>query len=86
MALDLFSPLKVVSWASAHANCPMRYKINNSDEMVIIFGSGQHEFEFSFDDGAFRALVRLAAEALAEMQARAETESRALTAAGECRT
>lgn len=69
MALDLLSPLKVVSWASAHADCPMRHTINTRDEMVIIFGSGPNEFELSLDSGALRALVRLGAEALAEMAA-----------------
>ena len=67
MALDLFSPLKVVSWASAHNNCPMRYTINNPDEMVIIFGSGQHEFEFALDAGALRTLIQLSTEALDKM-------------------
>lgn len=67
MTLDLFSPLKVVSWASAHADCPMRYKINCIDEMVIIFGSGSTEFELSLDDGALHTLVRLGAEALDKM-------------------
>lgn len=72
MALDLFSPLKVVSWASAHANCPMRYTIGSADGMVIVFGSGPNEFELSLDGGALHTLVRLATEALAEMEAGAE--------------
>lgn len=74
MALDLFSPLKVVSWASASADCPMRYKITNSDELVIIFGSGTNEFELALDDGALRALVELSAEALAEIDADVEEQ------------
>lgn len=67
MALDLFSPLKVVSWASAHADCPMRYKITSPDEMVLVFGSGQDEFEFSLDKGALRTLVQLGTDALSDM-------------------
>jgi hypothetical protein len=67
VALDLFSPLKVVSWASAHADCPMRYTINSTNEVVIVFGSGQHEFEFSLDAGALRSLVQLGTEALDKM-------------------
>lgn len=67
MTLDLFSPLKVVSWASAHADCPMRYTINGADEMVIVFGSGSTEFELSLDGGALHTLVRLGAEALDKM-------------------
>lgn len=74
MAPDLFSPLKVVSWASAHADCPIRYTINSPKEMVIVFGSGTNEFEFSLDTGALRTLVRLGTEALAEMDAPAENQ------------
>ena len=69
MTLDLFSPLKVVSWASAHTDCPMRYKINSAEELVIIFGSGTTEFELSLEGGALRTLVRLGAEALDKMDA-----------------
>jgi hypothetical protein len=65
--LDLYSPLKVVSWASAHADCPMRYTISGADDMVITFGNSPTEFEFSLDAGALRALVRLGTEALAAM-------------------
>lgn len=78
MALDLFSPLKVVSWASAHADCPMRYTITSSDEMVLVFGSGQEEFEFALDKGALRTLVELGAEALTRM----DTDERDLVTAG----
>jgi hypothetical protein len=35
--------------------------------MVIIFGSGQHEFELALDAGALRTLAHLTAEALANM-------------------
>lgn len=83
MALDLFSPLKVVSWASAHADCPMRYKITNCGEMVIIFGSGANEFELSLDAGALRALVQLGNEALDKMDGYAEERLGGLVTAGE---
>jgi hypothetical protein len=84
MALDLSSPLKVVSWASAHADCPMRYKITGTGEMVIIFGSGSQEFELSLEAGALNTLAQLSAEALADMTARAENvDRRTLVASGE---
>lgn len=67
MALDLFSPLKVVSWASAHADCPMRYKITSPDELVLTFGSDPNEFELSLDHGALRSLVEITTEALTKM-------------------
>lgn len=67
MSLDLYSPLKVVSWASAHAHCPMRYTINSAEEMVLVLGSGQTEFELAMARGALRVLVELGTEALAKM-------------------
>jgi hypothetical protein len=79
VALDLSSPLKVVSWASAHADCPMRYTINSRDEMVLVFGSGQYEFEFALDKGALRTLVQLGTKALTDMDA--DTDERALVTA-----
>lgn len=82
MALDLFSPLKVVSWASAHADCPMRYKITSRNEMVLVFGSGQDEFEFALDRGALRTLVQLGTEAQTEMDAYADKRSGGLVTAG----
>lgn len=82
MALDLLSPLKVVSWASAHADCPMRYTITSADEMVIIFGSGSHEFEFSLDAGALRALVQLGSAALDKMNTDAQERPGQLVTAG----
>jgi len=84
MALDLSSPLKVASWASAHANCPMRYTITGTGEMVIIFGSGSNEFELSLEAGALQTLARLANEALADMTATAEdADDRRLVASAE---
>lgn len=83
MALDLHSPLKVVSWASAHADCPMRYQLSGTGELVIIFGSGQTEFELTLDAGALRALANLATEALAELDASAEEQPSELAVAGE---
>jgi hypothetical protein len=83
MALDLFSPLRVTSWASAHAGCPMRYKVNSADEMVVIFGSGSDEFEFSFEVGALRKLVQLGSEALDKMDASADESPVELVTVGE---
>lgn len=82
VALDLFSPLKVVSWASAHTDCPMRYKINSADEMVLIFGSDSDEFEFSFETGALRRLVQLGSEALHKMDASTNERRDKLVATG----
>lgn len=85
MTLDLSSPLKVVSWASVHADCPMRYAVTGAGEMVIIFGSGSDEFELSLETDALHTLARLAAEALADMTAMAEGgDGRSVVASGEC--
>jgi hypothetical protein len=82
VALDLFSPLKVVSWASAHDGCPMRYTVTSRNEMVLVFGSGRDEFEFALDKGALRTLVQLGAEALTEMDADTDERSAGLVTAG----
>lgn len=83
MALDLFSPLKVVSWASAHADCPMRYKITHPNELVITFGSGTNEFELALDAGALRRLVQLGAEALEKLDTAADERLGELVATAE---
>lgn len=86
MVLDMFSPLTVVSWASARGNCRMHYTINNADEMVIIFDGGTSEFEFAFDVHALREVVRLGTDALAEMDVLAEGERDAASATAEDRS
>jgi hypothetical protein len=83
VALDLYSPLKVVSWASAHADCPMRYTITNADEVVITFGSGSNEFELSLDAGALSALAHIGTEALTKVNTRAEKRPGELMPVGE---
>jgi hypothetical protein len=45
----------------------MRYTITDRDELVVIFGSGQDEFELSLDKGALCTLVQLGADALTEL-------------------
>jgi hypothetical protein len=50
----------------------MRYTINSPKEMVIVFGSGTNEFEFSLDTRALRTLVQLGCEALEKMDTSAE--------------
>jgi hypothetical protein len=70
----MFDSLKVVSWASVREHCPMRHSVTSSNEMVFVFGSGRDEFEFAFEVGALRKLVKLGVEVLTEMDARAELE------------
>jgi hypothetical protein len=72
MALDLSSPLKVVSWASINADCPMRYTTTGSDEVVIIFGRASDEFELALEADALRTLAQLATDAVTAMSAVAE--------------
>jgi hypothetical protein len=83
VALDLSSPLKVVSWASAHADCPMRYQLSGTGELVIIFGRGPNEFELALDRGALRTLARLTAEALTKLDASVAEPSADLMTAGD---
>lgn len=70
----MYEPLKVMSWASAHERCLMRCSISGSDNVAFIFGSGGDTFEFSFDAGALRNLLKLGADALQEMEAQAVQE------------
>lgn len=83
VALDLHSPLKIVSWASAHADCPMRYQLSGTGELIIVFGSGQTEFELALDGDALRTLAQLTTEAMAELNASAAEQPTELIPAGE---
>ncbi len=71
---QMCEPLKVVSWASANERCPIKHSVTGSDEVVFIFGSGRDAFEFAFDAGALRNLLKLGTEALEAMDARANQE------------
>lgn len=73
----MYEPLKVMSWASALERCPMRYSISGSDNVSFTFGSGGDIFEFAFDAGALRNLLKLGADALQEMDAQEETDDAA---------
>jgi hypothetical protein len=64
----------------------MRYMINSPKEMVIVFGSGINEFEFSLDAGALRTLVQLGVEALNKMDTAAEDLLGELVTTAERRT
>jgi hypothetical protein len=66
----MFELFKVTSWASARAGCPMQHRVDGSDEVEFTFGQGSGSFDFIFDAGALRTFIGLAAEALAEMDAR----------------
>ncbi len=70
----MYEPLKVMSWASALERCPIKYSISGSANVSFIFGSGGDIFEFSFDAGVLRNLLKLGADALQEMDAQAVQE------------
>jgi hypothetical protein len=71
----MFEPFKVTSWAGARAGCPMKHSVSDSNEVEFTFGSGPHSFDFIFDAGALRKLLKLGAEALREMAERAVLET-----------
>jgi hypothetical protein len=48
----------------------MKHSVSASDEVEFTFGRGSHSFDFIFDAEALRRFIALAAEALADMDAR----------------
>jgi hypothetical protein len=67
----MFEPFKHTSWAMTREGCPIQYSVTGSDEVLFVFGSGRDSFEFAFDAGALRTLLRLGPQALDEIEARA---------------
>ncbi len=71
------SNLRVSSYVTITEGCPMRFRVNTSDDVEFSFGDVRSPFEFVFDNESLRAHVALAAEALAEMDALKEQEEEA---------
>ena len=65
----MFKPFRLVSWAVAREDCPISAVVNGSDETTFTFGRDRGAFEFTFDAGALRELVRLGTSTLSEMDA-----------------
>jgi hypothetical protein len=68
------SNLKISSYVTISEGCPMRFRVNSSDDVEFSFGDIRSPFEFVFDNEALRAYLALGAEALAEMEAMRNTE------------
>jgi hypothetical protein len=69
--------LKVSSWVGIRQGCPIRYRVNASDDVEFAVGGIRECFEFVFDAEALREFLRLGAEALQEMEARQAQEEAA---------
>lgn len=64
--------LKVSSYVTVRDRCPMRFRVNSSDEVEFSFGGRQDPFQFEFDAEALREFLWLGSKALEEMTAQDE--------------
>jgi len=65
--------LVVGTWAQINEGCPVTCTVSGSNVAHITFGRDP-EFELGFEMEALRALTAVAAEAVADMDARFERE------------
>ena len=63
------SNLKVSSYVTIRDGCPMRFRVNSSDDVEFSFGGLRDPFEFVFQLQALREFLALGAEALQAMEA-----------------
>lgn len=72
----MFDNLTVSSWVGIREDCPISYRINGSDDVEFICGSGRRTFEFVFSAGALRTFAAQSTEALDKMASLDQAESR----------
>jgi hypothetical protein len=61
--------LKVSSYVIIGDDCPMRFRVNDYDDVEFGFGSERDPFEFVFHRESLRKFIILGSEALCEMDA-----------------
>ncbi len=69
--------LSVNSGVAVRDTCPMRHRVRDCEDAEFVFGSDAKTFEFMFDRVSLHEFMRLATEALREMdehRAREEAE------------
>jgi len=69
--------LKVSSYVSIRDRCPMRFRVNSSDEVEFSFGGRNDPFEFEFNAAALREFLWLGSKALEEMTTQDEERGQA---------
>jgi hypothetical protein len=62
--------LTVSSWVGIRSGCPMRYRLNGSNDVEFEFGGWREGFEFVFEVDTLRQFLALGGEALNEVDAR----------------
>ena len=64
----------ISAWSDLTGDCPIRAVVANGNEAAIVYGSGAGIGELDLDYAAMRNLVKVTADALAEMDERAGRE------------
>lgn len=59
--------VKVSSYVSIRDGCPIRFRVNDSDDVEFSLGGLRDPFEFVFQRAALRQFILLGSEALREM-------------------
>lgn len=73
--------LVVSTWAEINEGCPVRCTVSGSNLAHIVFGGESKSFELGFDVVALRRLAQVTTAAVADMDARYETEEATRAAA-----
>lgn len=66
--------VKISSYVTVQDNCPMRYRVNSSNEVEFSFGGRRDPFEFEFNATALREFLWLGSKALEEMTTHGQTQ------------
>ena len=75
--------VKVGTWVAIRDGCPISYFVNGSANADFYCGPEGDGFEFEFESEALREFVRLADEALRDMDAQFASEEAERAAAGQ---
>lgn len=66
--------VEVGTWVSIQDGCPIRYEVANSGAVEFRCGPGSTFFDLEFESEALREFIRLADQALADMDTRFAAE------------
>jgi hypothetical protein len=59
--------MTIGAWVSLSGQCPVRYTVNDRDNVEVAFRTGSNTFHLALDGEALESLVRVATDALREM-------------------
>ncbi len=63
----MYSKLTIDSWVTIEEDCPLRYRVQDNDDITFFFGDIKRDFELSLRTEALRTFVALGEAALAEL-------------------